>query len=159
MPQPPICAFFFISQIHLFTPTFSVKHLHCSTAALCPSLLFDLCWFLIETDSCILRDRNITSIKNSSFCLSANAVGNLTKLINMTVDNNKTYVSPSEEYFKWVNLLADEKLQFKIEQNDIRSFWSKGLNLQTALVIIVMIFKLVLNLHIDFESIFIKPCI
>lgn len=103
----------FINQIHLFAPTFSVKIRadlkHCSTAALCPSLPVDVCWFLIGTDSCILRDRNITSIKNSSFCLSANAVGNLTKLINMTVDNNKTYVSPSEEYFKWVNLLADKK--------------------------------------------------
>lgn len=62
----------------------------------------DVCWCVIGTDSCILRDRNITSIKNSTFCLSANAVGNLTKLINMTADANKTYVSPSEEYFKWV---------------------------------------------------------
>lgn len=72
----------------------------CPTAALCQSLPVDVCWFLIGTDSCILRDRNITSVKNSTFCLSANAVGNLTKLINLTVDGNKTYVSPSEEYFK-----------------------------------------------------------
>lgn len=64
-----------------------------------------MCWFLIGTDSCILRDKNPVSIKNSTFCLSANAVGNLTKLLNMTADGNKTYVSPSEEYFKWVCFL------------------------------------------------------
>lgn len=92
----------------------------CPTAALCQSLPVDVCWFLIGTDSCILRDRNITSIKNSTFCLSANTVGNLTKLINMTVDGNKTYVSPSEEYFKWVRrekktqqTKVDFKLKFK----------------------------------------------
>jgi len=46
----------------------------------------------------------------------------------MTVDANKTYVSPSEEYFKWVNkkqlFLSDKKsnqgslnTKFKLEQN------------------------------------------
>lgn len=68
------------------------------------SLPVHLCWSLIGTDSCILRDRNTISVKNSSFCLSANAVGNLTKLLNMSMDANKTYVSPSEEYFKWVSV-------------------------------------------------------
>ena len=55
---------------------------------------------LVVTDTCILHDKNITSVKNSSFCLSAQAIGNLTKLVNMTYPDNKTYVSPSEEYFK-----------------------------------------------------------
>ena len=58
--------------------------------------------YFIGTDTCILRDRNFSSVKNTSFCLSANAVGNLTKLLNTTVDPNQTFVSPSEEYFKWV---------------------------------------------------------
>ncbi|XP_057186608.1 sodium- and chloride-dependent glycine transporter 2 [Triplophysa rosa] len=55
---------------------------------------------MLLLDSCILRERNITSIKNTTFCLSANAVGNLSKLLNATTEN-KTYVSPSEEYFKY----------------------------------------------------------
>lgn len=61
-----------------------------------------MCGFAIVIGTCILRDKNITSIKNSTFCLSANAAGNLTRLINMTLtsNENKTYVSPSEEYFK-----------------------------------------------------------
>lgn len=56
---------------------------------------------LFTPDSCVVREGNF-SIRNSSFCLSASAAGNLSKLLNMTVDGNKTYVSPSEEYFKWV---------------------------------------------------------
>ncbi|MBN3289676.1 SC6A5 protein, partial [Polypterus senegalus] len=50
-------------------------------------------------DSCLLRDKNITSVRNTTFCMSANAAGNLTKLASVT-SGNKTYVSPSEEYFK-----------------------------------------------------------
>lgn len=56
--------------------------------------------FSCVTDSCILRERNITSVKNTTFCLSANVTGSLSKLLNLTTDN-RTYVSPSEEYFKW----------------------------------------------------------
>ncbi|TNM90769.1 hypothetical protein fugu_003058 [Takifugu bimaculatus] len=63
-------------------------------------------------DSCIVRDRNGISVMNSSFCLSANAVGNLTKLINMTVEGNKTYVSPSEEYFKYNVLHISKGIEF-----------------------------------------------
>ncbi|KAM9366310.1 sodium- and chloride-dependent glycine transporter 2 isoform 2-T2 [Symphorus nematophorus] len=74
---------------------------------------------MLLLDACILRDRNITSIKNSTFCLSANAVGNLTKLINMTVDENKTYVSPSEEYFKYNVLHISKGIEYP---GDIR--WS-----------------------------------
>ncbi|XP_074522746.1 sodium- and chloride-dependent glycine transporter 2 isoform X1 [Halichoeres trimaculatus] len=67
---------------------------------------------MLLLDQCILRDRNITSIRNSSFCLSANAVGNLSKLINMTVDGNKTYVSPSEEYFKYNVLHISKGIEY-----------------------------------------------
>ncbi|XP_047437172.1 sodium- and chloride-dependent glycine transporter 2 isoform X2 [Mugil cephalus] len=67
---------------------------------------------MLLLDTCILRDRNITSIKNSSFCLSANTVGNLTKLLNMTVDSNKTYVSPSEEYFKYNVLHISKGIEY-----------------------------------------------
>uniref|UniRef100_A0A673HMT6 Transporter n=1 Tax=Sinocyclocheilus rhinocerous TaxID=307959 RepID=A0A673HMT6_9TELE len=61
--------------------------------------------------SCILRDRDITSIKNTTFCLSANAVGNLSKLLNVTMDN-KTYVSPSEEYFKYNVLHISKGIEY-----------------------------------------------
>uniref|UniRef100_A0A674MZA8 Solute carrier family 6 member 5 n=1 Tax=Takifugu rubripes TaxID=31033 RepID=A0A674MZA8_TAKRU len=50
--------------------------------------------------------------KDMLFCLSANAVGNLTKLINMTVEGNKTYVSPSEEYFKYNVLHISKGIEF-----------------------------------------------
>ncbi|XP_014864532.1 PREDICTED: sodium- and chloride-dependent glycine transporter 2 isoform X1 [Poecilia mexicana] len=67
---------------------------------------------MLLLDSCILRDRNPVSIKNSTFCLSANAVGNLTKLLNMTADGNKTYVSPSEEYFKYNVLHISKGIEY-----------------------------------------------
>uniref|UniRef100_A0A8C7VDB1 Transporter n=1 Tax=Oncorhynchus mykiss TaxID=8022 RepID=A0A8C7VDB1_ONCMY len=65
---------------------------------------------LLET--CILHDKNITSVKNSSFCLSAQAIGNLTKLVNMTFPDNKTYVSPSEEYFKYNVLHISKGIEY-----------------------------------------------
>ncbi|CAG5849281.1 unnamed protein product [Menidia menidia] len=46
---------------------------------------------MLLLDTCILREKNPISIKNSTFCLSANAAGNLSRLLNMTVDGNKTY--------------------------------------------------------------------
>lgn len=99
----------------------------CPTAALCQPLQADVYWFLIGTDSCILRDRNITSIKNSTFCTLANTAGNLTKLLNMSMDGNKTYVSPSEEYFKWVNPLAKNKMLFSIPEKKIYTFLARFL--------------------------------
>uniref|UniRef100_A0A8K9XGI9 Transporter n=1 Tax=Oncorhynchus mykiss TaxID=8022 RepID=A0A8K9XGI9_ONCMY len=62
--------------------------------------------------TCILHDKNITSVKNSSFCLSAQAIGNLTKLVNMTYPDNKTYVSPSEEYFKYNVLHISKGIEY-----------------------------------------------
>ncbi|KAJ3592785.1 hypothetical protein NHX12_005124, partial [Muraenolepis orangiensis] len=67
---------------------------------------------MLLLDTCILRDRNMSSVKNTSFCLSANAVGNLTHLINATVDPNKTFVSPSEEYFKYNVLHISKGIEF-----------------------------------------------
>ncbi|XP_067301321.1 sodium- and chloride-dependent glycine transporter 2 isoform X1 [Pseudorasbora parva] len=66
---------------------------------------------MLLLDTCILRDRNITSIKNSTFCLSANAVGNLSRLLNVTMEN-KTYVSPSEEYFKYNVLHISKGIEY-----------------------------------------------
>ncbi|KAJ7986197.1 hypothetical protein DPEC_G00348290 [Dallia pectoralis] len=63
-------------------------------------------------DRCILHDRNITSVKNSSFCLSAQTLGNLSKLVNMSYPDNKTYVSPSEEYFKYNVLHISKGIEF-----------------------------------------------
>lgn len=97
-----------------------------SWSATSQSLPVDVCLVSDWTDSCILRDRNIISVRNSSFCLSANVVGNLTKLINMTAEGNKTYVSPSEEYFKWVWL------------------WNKKMNKQQ--------FQKRISLHIHLQS-------
>ncbi|XP_026866955.2 sodium- and chloride-dependent glycine transporter 2 isoform X1 [Electrophorus electricus] len=66
---------------------------------------------MLRLDSCIIRDRNLTSIKNTTFCLSANAVGNLSKLLNVTADN-RTYVSPSEEYFKYNVLHISKGIEY-----------------------------------------------
>ncbi|XP_013981709.1 sodium- and chloride-dependent glycine transporter 2 isoform X1 [Salmo salar] len=67
---------------------------------------------MLLLDTCILHDKNITSVKNSSFCLSAQAIGNLTKLVNMTYPDNKTYVSPSEEYFKYNVLHISKGIEY-----------------------------------------------
>uniref|UniRef100_A0A8C1AHP2 Solute carrier family 6 member 5 n=2 Tax=Cyprinus carpio TaxID=7962 RepID=A0A8C1AHP2_CYPCA len=48
---------------------------------------------------------------NTTFCLSANAVGNLSKFLNVTADN-KTYVSPSEEYFKYNVLHISKGIEY-----------------------------------------------
>ncbi|GAA6077462.1 sodium- and chloride-dependent glycine transporter 2, partial [Tachysurus ichikawai] len=61
--------------------------------------------------SCILRERNITSVKNTTFCLSANVTGSLSKLLNLTTDN-RTYVSPSEEYFKYNVLHISKGIEY-----------------------------------------------
>ncbi|XP_058256492.1 sodium- and chloride-dependent glycine transporter 2 [Hemibagrus wyckioides] len=66
---------------------------------------------MLQLDSCILRERNISSIKNTTFCLSANAAGSLSKLLNITTDN-RTYVSPSEEYFKYNVLHISKGIEY-----------------------------------------------
>ncbi|KAL2089069.1 hypothetical protein ACEWY4_015968 [Coilia grayii] len=86
---------------------------------------------MLLLDTCILRDRNIPSVKNTTFCLSANAAGNLSRLLNMTVNENKTYVSPSEEYFKYNVLHISKGLEYP---GDIR--WSLALCLFLAWVIV-----------------------
>ncbi|KAG2462330.1 SC6A5 protein, partial [Polypterus senegalus] len=81
-------------------------------------------------DSCLLRDKNITSVRNTTFCMSANAAGNLTKLASVT-SGNKTYVSPSEEYFKYNVLHISKGIEYP---GDIR--WPLALCLFLAWVIV-----------------------
>uniref|UniRef100_A0A6Q2XKS9 Transporter n=1 Tax=Esox lucius TaxID=8010 RepID=A0A6Q2XKS9_ESOLU len=50
--------------------------------------------------------------KDISFCLSAQALGNLSKLVNMSYPDNKTYVSPSEEYFKYNVLHISKGIEY-----------------------------------------------
>ncbi|XP_029112206.1 sodium- and chloride-dependent glycine transporter 2 isoform X1 [Scleropages formosus] len=85
---------------------------------------------MLQLDSCILRDKNGTSIKNTAFCMSANALGNLSKLTNITSEN-KTYVSPSEEYFKYNVLHISKGIEYP---GDIR--WPLALCLFLAWVIV-----------------------
>uniref|UniRef100_A0A8C1AX73 Transporter n=1 Tax=Cyprinus carpio carpio TaxID=630221 RepID=A0A8C1AX73_CYPCA len=75
------------------------------------SLKGTLPWATCKNEWNTVEDRNITSIKNTTFCLSANAVGNLSKLLNVTMDN-KTYVSPSEEYFKYNVLHISKGIEY-----------------------------------------------
>ncbi|EDM07217.1 solute carrier family 6 (neurotransmitter transporter, glycine), member 5, isoform CRA_a [Rattus norvegicus] len=49
-------------------------------------------------DSCVIGDHPKIQIKNSTFCMTA--YPNLT-MVNFTSQANKTFVSGSEEYFKW----------------------------------------------------------
>nr|XP_006642702.2 PREDICTED: sodium- and chloride-dependent glycine transporter 2 isoform X1 [Lepisosteus oculatus] len=85
---------------------------------------------MLDLDACVLRDKNITSIKNTTFCMSANAIGNLTKLTNLTSEN-KTFVSPSEEYFKYNVLHISKGIEYP---GDIR--WPLALCLFLAWVIV-----------------------
>ncbi|XP_037401040.1 sodium- and chloride-dependent glycine transporter 2 [Pygocentrus nattereri] len=66
---------------------------------------------MLKLDSCIIRERNMSSVKNTTFCLSANAAGNLSKLLNITADN-RSYVSPSEEYFKYNVLHISKGIEY-----------------------------------------------
>ncbi|KAM6980917.1 sodium- and chloride-dependent glycine transporter 2 [Aplochiton taeniatus] len=67
---------------------------------------------MLLLDTCLLRERNITAIKNTTFCLSNNAAGNLSRVLNMSMDINKTYVSPSEEYFKYNVLHISKGIEY-----------------------------------------------
>ncbi|KAK6472992.1 sodium- and chloride-dependent glycine transporter 2-like [Huso huso] len=85
---------------------------------------------MLLLDSCILRDKNITSIKNTTFCMSASVASNLTRLTNVTLEN-KTFVSPSEEYFKYNVLHISKGIEYP---GDIR--WPLALCLFLAWVIV-----------------------
>ncbi|KAG7473682.1 hypothetical protein MATL_G00098440 [Megalops atlanticus] len=82
---------------------------------------------MLKIDNCILRVGNITSIKNTTDCL-ANAIGG--KLTNLTSEN-KTYVSPSEEYFKYNVLHISKGIEYP---GDIQ--WPLALCLFLAWVIV-----------------------
>uniref|UniRef100_A0A4W5RZQ2 Transporter n=1 Tax=Hucho hucho TaxID=62062 RepID=A0A4W5RZQ2_9TELE len=86
---------------------------------------------MLLLDSCILRDGNATSIRNTTLCLSADVIGNLSKLTNITSEINKTYVSPSEEYFKYNVLNISKGIEYP---GDIR--WPLALCLLLAWVIV-----------------------
>ncbi|CAB1322742.1 unnamed protein product [Coregonus sp. 'balchen'] len=86
---------------------------------------------MLLLDSCILRDGNTNSIRNTTFCLSADVIGNLSKLTNITSEINKTYVSPSEEYFKYNVLNISKGIEYP---GDIR--WPLALCLLLAWVIV-----------------------
>ncbi|XP_038872860.1 sodium- and chloride-dependent glycine transporter 2-like [Salvelinus namaycush] len=86
---------------------------------------------MLLLDSCILRDGNATSIRNTTLCLSADVIGNLSKLTNITSEINKTYVSPSEEYFKYNVLNISKGIEYP---GEIR--WPLALCLLLAWVIV-----------------------
>uniref|UniRef100_A0A8C7CTY3 Transporter n=1 Tax=Oncorhynchus kisutch TaxID=8019 RepID=A0A8C7CTY3_ONCKI len=74
-----------------------------------------MCWtlyYLFASLKGSLPWANCKNEWNTSFCLSAQAIGNLTKLVNMTFPDNKTYVSPSEEYFKYNVLHISKGIEY-----------------------------------------------
>ncbi|XP_035885892.1 sodium- and chloride-dependent glycine transporter 2 [Phyllostomus discolor] len=60
-------------------------------------------------DSCVISDHPKIQIKNSTFCMSA--YPNLT-LVNFTSQANKTFVSGSEEYFKYFVLKISAGIEY-----------------------------------------------
>ncbi|KAM4723188.1 LOW QUALITY PROTEIN: sodium- and chloride-dependent glycine transporter 2 [Rhinophrynus dorsalis] len=60
-------------------------------------------------DSCVIGDHPKIQIKNSTFCMSA--YPNLT-MVNYTTQVNKTFVSGSEEYFKYNMLKISAGIEF-----------------------------------------------
>ncbi|XP_006111551.2 sodium- and chloride-dependent glycine transporter 2 [Pelodiscus sinensis] len=79
-------------------------------------------------DSCIIGDHPKIQIKNSTFCMSA--YPNLT-MVNFTSQGNKTFVSGSEEYFKYFVLKISAGIEYP---GEIR--WPLALALFLAWVIV-----------------------
>nr|XP_009686753.1 PREDICTED: sodium- and chloride-dependent glycine transporter 2 [Struthio camelus australis] len=79
-------------------------------------------------DSCIVSDHPKIQIKNSTFCMSA--YPNLT-MVNFTSEGNKTFVSGSEEYFKYFVLKISAGIEYP---GEIR--WPLALSLFLAWVIV-----------------------
>uniref|UniRef100_A0A8B9BKZ3 Transporter n=1 Tax=Anser brachyrhynchus TaxID=132585 RepID=A0A8B9BKZ3_9AVES len=79
-------------------------------------------------DSCIIGDQPKIQIKNSTFCMSA--YPNLT-MVNFTSEGNKTFVSGSEEYFKYFVLKISAGIEYP---GEIR--WPLALSLFLAWVIV-----------------------
>ncbi|XP_042302264.1 sodium- and chloride-dependent glycine transporter 2 [Sceloporus undulatus] len=80
-------------------------------------------------DSCIIGDRPKLQIKNSTFCMSA--YPNLTMVNYTTSHVNKTFVSGSEEYFKYHVLKISAGIEYP---GEIR--WPLALSLFLAWVIV-----------------------
>ncbi|XP_019899884.2 sodium- and chloride-dependent glycine transporter 2 isoform X3 [Esox lucius] len=55
---------------------------------------------------------NTLDCKDKDMLLLAQALGNLSKLVNMSYPDNKTYVSPSEEYFKYNVLHISKGIEY-----------------------------------------------
>ncbi|NWX89561.1 SC6A5 protein, partial [Nothoprocta pentlandii] len=89
--------------------------------------VFPLC-FIFFLDSCIVGDHPKIQIKNSTFCMSA--YPNLT-MVNFTSQGNKTFVSGSEEYFKYFVLKISAGIEYP---GEIR--WPLALSLFLAWVIV-----------------------
>ncbi|XP_019406566.1 PREDICTED: sodium- and chloride-dependent glycine transporter 2 [Crocodylus porosus] len=81
-------------------------------------------------DSCIIGDHPKIQIKNSTFCMSA--YPNLT-MVNFTSQGNKTFVSGSEEYFKYFVLKISAGIEYP---GEIR--WPLVLSLFLAWVIVYL---------------------
>ncbi|XP_008588082.1 PREDICTED: sodium- and chloride-dependent glycine transporter 2 [Galeopterus variegatus] len=62
-----------------------------------------------ECDSCVISDHPKIQIKNSTFCMAA--YPNLT-MVNFTSQANKTFVSGSEEYFKYFVLKISAGIEY-----------------------------------------------
>ncbi|XP_029438324.1 sodium- and chloride-dependent glycine transporter 2 [Rhinatrema bivittatum] len=82
----------------------------------------------LQLDSCILGDHLKIQIKNSTFCM--NAYPNLT-LVNYTSHANKSFVSGSEEYFKYNMLKISAGIEYP---GEIR--WPLVMSLFLAWVIV-----------------------
>ncbi|GCC25443.1 sodium- and chloride-dependent glycine transporter 2 isoform X1 [Chiloscyllium punctatum] len=81
-------------------------------------------------DSCIIGDMNSVQIKNSTFCLSA--FSNVT-MVNYTQPINKTFVSGSEEYFKYFVLKISDGIEYP---GEIR--WELAMTLLLAWIIVYL---------------------
>ncbi|XP_069761032.1 sodium- and chloride-dependent glycine transporter 2 [Narcine bancroftii] len=81
-------------------------------------------------DSCIIEDTNSVHIKNTSFCISA--FPNFT-MVNYSRSINKTFVSGSEEYFKYFVLQISEGIE---HPGNIR--WELALTLLLAWIIVYL---------------------
>ncbi|NXG31308.1 SC6A5 protein, partial [Dromaius novaehollandiae] len=90
-------------------------------------VIFPLC-FIVFSDSCIVGDHPKIQIKNSTFCMSA--YPNLT-MVNFTSEGNKTFVSGSEEYFKYFVLKISAGIEYP---GEIR--WPLALSLFLAWAIV-----------------------
>ncbi|XP_019899885.2 sodium- and chloride-dependent glycine transporter 2 isoform X4 [Esox lucius] len=68
--------------------------------------------FLLEVSLGQFASQGPVSVWKAIPALQAQALGNLSKLVNMSYPDNKTYVSPSEEYFKYNVLHISKGIEY-----------------------------------------------